>query len=137
MFNFTRDQLEDFPFGVPLSFYTDRLQDYQIEPYALLDHRRIVADVQLGGVGFTVVGVIDPNDLMILVELSWHEDAVSFEGVPLEGVDMAELEQVLIEKGMVPVLENDLIKVPSHLLGFYFFEDRVRAISWATPDFES
>lgn len=43
MFDFTRDPLEDFPVGVPLSFYTDRLQDYQIEPYALSDHRRIVS----------------------------------------------------------------------------------------------
>ena len=74
---------------------------------------------------------------MILVELSWHEDAVSFEGFPLAGVDMAELEKVLIEKGMAPVLENDLINVPSHQLGFYFFEDHVAAISWTTPDFES
>lgn len=137
MFNFTRDQLEDFPVGVPLSFYTDRLQDYRIQPYTLLDHRRILARLQLGGIWFTVVGVIDPNDVVILVELSWYEDGVSFEGFPLAGVDMAELERVLIEKGMVPVVENVLIKVPSHLLGFYFFEDRVRAISWATPDFES
>lgn len=137
MFNFTRDQLEEFPVGVPLSFYTDRLQDYRIEPYALVNHRRILTRLQLGGIWFTFVGVIDPDDVIVLVELSWYEDGVSFEGFPLAGVNMAELKQILIEKGMVPVLENDLINVPSHQLGFYFFEDRVRAVSSTTPDFES
>ena len=100
-----------------------------------LTDRSLYGDVEIAGVKCVFRAKINPDRIAHLIELSWERNDFSFEGIPLAGLSIDQLADVLVAKGFTVEKDGSVLKLVDAQVSFFFYEGVPASIAWWLPSF--
>lgn len=135
MYNFKTTGFPDLPVGREPEYYQEKILNAKISSNKYLIDQSLHGDLEIAGVRCVFGAKINPDHIAHLVELSWEENVFSFEGIPLDGLSMDQLADLLAAKGFVVEEDGSVLKLVDAHVSFFFYEGVPAAIAWWLPSF--
>lgn len=135
MYDFKKTGFPELPVGQEAEYYKEKILDAKISFNKRLIDQLLRGTIEIAGIQCGFRAKINPDRIAHIIELSWERNDFSFEGIPLAGLSMDQLADVLVAKGFTVEKDGSVLKLVDAQVSFFFYEGVPASIAWWLPSF--